>query len=83
MAAGEHSCQMTQEVYGDGITCMRIAAEDSPTYDLSQHFVETAEFLEMVRKRRAAVLVHCAAGASRSATIVMAFLMQRWVITFP
>ncbi len=78
MAAGEKSCQMNAEVYGDGFTCKRIAAEDNPEYDLSQHFVETTEFIDRVRRKRAAVLVHCAAGASRSATVVIAFLMQRW-----
>ncbi len=79
MAANEKSCPLTQEVYGDRITCRRIAAKDSPGYNLSQHFAETTEFIEEVRQKRAAILVHCAAGASRSATIVMAFLIQRCV----
>lgn len=77
MAAGDPSCQMTQEVYGEKVKCKKIAAGDMPGYNITQHFKEVYEFLEEVRGEGATVLVHCAAGASRSPTVVMAYLMQR------
>ena len=77
MAASEASCQMTPEVYGDSYTCLRIAAGDNIHYNISQHFEETAEFIEEARRKGTGILVHCAAGASRSASIVIAYLMQK------
>ena len=76
MAASDPVCQLTQDVYGEGCRCLRIAAGDAPRYDLSQHFQSTFEFIEEARAANAKVLVHCVAGASRSAAIVIAYLMQ-------
>ena len=76
MAARDPVCQMTPEVYGDAYKCLRIEAGDMPGYDISQHFEVTREFIEEARTNGAKILVHCAAGASRSATVVIAYLMQ-------
>ena len=59
-----------------------IAAKDEPTYALDEHFNETSSFLTeaLVAGR---VLVHCRAGASRSATIVIAFLMTVHGLSLP
>ena len=77
MAASDPTCQMTQEIYGDGYTCMRIGAGDMPGYDISQHFAAASEFIEEARRKASGILVHCVAGASRSATIVIAYLMEK------
>ena len=77
MAASDPTCQMTQEIYGDGYTCMSIGAGDMPGYDISQHFTATSEFIEEVRVKGSGILVHCVAGASRSATVVIAYLMEK------
>lgn len=74
MAASD--CLMTQEVYGDAVKLLRIKAGDMPGYDLSQHFKITFDFIEEARASKKKILVHCVAGASRSATIVIAYLMQ-------
>lgn len=55
---------------------MKVTAGDMPGYNISQHFKDTYDFIEEARKNKAAVLVHCAAGASRSCTIAIAYLMQ-------
>jgi protein-tyrosine phosphatase len=47
------------------------------TYDASKHFDAAYAFIEEGRSSDGAVLVHCAAGASRSATIVIAYLMRK------
>ena len=76
MAAGDSSCQAPEDLYGDSYCVLRVAAGDMPGYNITQHFKETYEFIERTRKNRTAVLVHCAAGASRSCTIAIAYLMQ-------
>ena len=76
MAASDPTCQLTQEVYGEGLKVMRITAGDMPGYDLSQYFKMTFEFIEEARSKEEGILVHCVAGASRSSTIVIAYLMQ-------
>ena len=44
---------------------------------ISDYFDEAADFIEEALGGKESVLVHCEAGRSRSATIVMAFLMRR------
>ncbi len=53
-----------------------VVALDSPDFDLSACFVECFEFIDDHRRKGHNVLVHCVAGVSRSATIVIAYLMQ-------
>ncbi len=66
----------------EGLTYMRcpIADHSDAAHGLSSYFAECVAFLESCRERGARVLVHCRAGVSRSATIVIGYLMQhkRW-----
>lgn len=77
MAASDPACQTPQEVYGDRYKCMSIKAGDMPGYNLSQHFPAALEFIEEAKENKTGVLVHCVAGVSRSATIVIAYLIQK------
>jgi len=50
--------------------------DDVAEQDLSACFLPACEFLEQARLSGARVLVHCLAGRSRSASIVLAYLMR-------
>jgi len=53
-----------------------IEAEDVDAYDLTEHFEKCFDFIHEHRKNGRGVLVHCMAGVSRSATIVIGYLMR-------
>lgn len=52
-----------------------IPAEDDPSFKLNQFFIECFQFIHDHRNKGRNVLVHCSAGVSRSATIVIGYLM--------
>ncbi|CAF1310966.1 unnamed protein product [Didymodactylos carnosus] len=56
-------------------TILNVQAADSIEQNLSQHFEKCIEFIHAARLDGKDVLVHCQAGVSRSATIVLAYLM--------
>ncbi|XP_040198112.1 dual specificity protein phosphatase 26 [Rana temporaria] len=65
-----------EEYYrGMNILYMGIDAQDSPIFDMSVHFQAAADFIHRALKERGKILVHCAVGVSRSATLVLAYLM--------
>jgi len=53
---------------------MHLMARDSENEDLISHFSNTNKFIEE-GIQKGGVLVHCRAGVSRSATIVLAYIM--------
>lgn len=55
---------------------MHIPLDDSPTEDIKKYFNSTYNFIN-----RGSTVVHCAAGISRSVTIVAAYLMRKFKIS--
>ncbi|TWW78816.1 dual specificity phosphatase 29 [Takifugu flavidus] len=54
-----------------------IEADDKPTFNISQFFHPAAQFIhEALSQPHNNVLVHCVMGRSRSATLVLAYLMM-------
>lgn len=50
--------------------------DDDPETNIAQYFYQIFNFIDSFAERGQRVLVHCAAGISRSATVVIAYLMQ-------
>ncbi|XP_047673756.1 dual specificity phosphatase 29-like [Tachysurus fulvidraco] len=72
--AGYYS-NMDIEYYG-------IEAEDIPSFNISVHFFSTAEYMRHVlSNKQNKLLVHCVMGRSRSATLVLAYLMIEETMT--
>lgn len=71
------------EYYSDAnIQYMGVEADDKPTFDLSKYFCSTTQFIhEALCDPRNKVLVHCVMGRSRSATLVLSYLMRQHTLT--
>lgn len=59
----------------------RLPASDSNKQNLRQYFEEAFEFIEEAHRAGRGLLIHCQAGVSRSATIVIAYLMKHTWMT--
>ncbi|KFW87880.1 Dual specificity protein phosphatase 13 isoform B, partial [Phalacrocorax carbo] len=76
-AAGRFHIDTGPKFYKDlPVDSYGVEAEDNPNFDLSIHFYPVARYIRAaLNSPRGKVLVHCAMGISRSATLVLAFLM--------
>ncbi|CAD5125175.1 DgyrCDS13418 [Dimorphilus gyrociliatus] len=54
---------------------LQFFAEDTEYYDMMQHFMKAKGFIDAARRYGGKVLVHCAMGVNRSATMCVAYLM--------
>uniref|UniRef100_UPI003AAFD7A3 dual specificity phosphatase 29-like n=1 Tax=Centroberyx gerrardi TaxID=166262 RepID=UPI003AAFD7A3 len=59
-----------------------VEADDKPTFNISQYFYPAAEFIHnaLIHSQNK-VLVHCVMGRSRSASLVLAYLMMEQGLT--
>ncbi|XP_061608674.1 uncharacterized protein si:dkey-175m17.7 [Phyllopteryx taeniolatus] len=64
-----------------GLHYKRLPATDNSKQNLRQYFEEVFEFIEEAYQSGQGVLVHCQAGVSRSATVVIAYLMKHTLMT--
>ncbi|CAG2103495.1 unnamed protein product [Medioppia subpectinata] len=65
-----------------GIRYHHIDAEDNARQDLLTHFDNTYDIIDGCRQLGHSVLVHCRAGVSRSAAVVIAYLMRKRQLPF-
>ncbi|UYV85089.1 DUSP3 [Cordylochernes scorpioides] len=68
----------SDDYYDDvGIKFMGIFALDLSSFNISKYFKQCSDFIEDALANNGKVFVHCMQGISRSATIVLAFLMMK------
>merc|ERR1711862_115235 len=60
----------------NGINVLHIDVMDSGDNNIQKHFESSFKFIESALKK-GNVLVHCLVGISRSATLVIAYLMKK------
>jgi len=59
-----------------------ISTKDKTDFNLKRHFEPAIQFIKYGIDRDEAVLVHCNMGVSRSVSIVMAFLMDQYCLSY-
>ncbi|CAH1788616.1 unnamed protein product [Owenia fusiformis] len=67
---------MIENWFPDDFKYLKIEILDIPESDISKHFPECFKFIDEALGSKGRVLVHCNAGVSRSATIVIAYIMR-------
>ncbi|VDM57797.1 unnamed protein product [Angiostrongylus costaricensis] len=73
---------LAQHPAHEHLKVLRIQLSDCSSVDISAHFSTTNEFIHSARLKQTAVLVHCLAGVSRSATVVAAYLITVCDLSF-
>ncbi|XP_078452498.1 dual specificity phosphatase 29-like [Lampetra fluviatilis] len=59
------------------VAYLGLPADDFPSYDMRPHLVPASDFIHAALQAHGRVLVHCVMGRSRSASLVLAYLMLR------
>ncbi|KXJ12192.1 dual specificity protein phosphatase 14 [Exaiptasia diaphana] len=75
------NASMEERKYKIPVKCMVININDNSDADISLYFDMVADKIDAVKKENGRVLVHCVAGVSRSATLVIAYLMKYYKMT--
>ncbi len=68
--------------FGTSINYKQLILADSLDERISDYFLESFLFIEMALNNHKNVLLFCAAGVSRSPTIVMAYLQKKYQLTY-
>mmetsp|Transcript_16902 Transcript_16902/g.12087 ORF Transcript_16902/g.12087 Transcript_16902/m.12087 type:complete len:148 (+) Transcript_16902:69-512(+) len=73
-------CSGMSPRYPEKFTYLQMDAEDRDDYDLKPKFKEAIKFVDQALENGGTVLIHCAAGISRSGCMTCAYLMwkNRW-----
>uniref|UniRef100_A0A8C1V1Z4 Dual specificity protein phosphatase n=1 Tax=Cyprinus carpio TaxID=7962 RepID=A0A8C1V1Z4_CYPCA len=75
-AHGKMCCKGRDDFYGTTVKYYGVPANDLPTFDISSFFYPSAHYIhDAFSTTGAKVFVHCAVGVSRSAALVLAYLM--------
>jgi hypothetical protein len=69
-------CDGIKEAYPKLFTYKTLKLLDIPTEDISRYFEEAADYIHGALSKEQKVLVHCFAGKSRSATIMISYLIK-------
>ncbi|XP_062851446.1 dual specificity protein phosphatase 13A family protein [Trichomycterus rosablanca] len=71
-----HGRESSDDFYGTTVQYYGVNADDLPTFNISPFFYPSAQFIHQALSTAGGkVFVHCAVGVSRSAALVLAYLM--------
>ena len=68
--------------YPDTFAYIKFEVEDGDEADISVHFSDAFEFIDQAVAEGGKILIHCAAGVSRSATIAISYFMQKKCLAY-
>uniref|UniRef100_A0A9J7YLC7 protein-serine/threonine phosphatase n=1 Tax=Cyprinus carpio carpio TaxID=630221 RepID=A0A9J7YLC7_CYPCA len=71
-----------ENVFPDLFTYKTVTVLDLPETDITSYFPECFQFINEASQQGGVVLVHCNAGVSRSASVVIGFLMSQEKMSF-
>jgi hypothetical protein len=69
-------------IFPDDFSYKNIHVRDVNHENLNKYFDESVDFIDSVVKSGGKVLVHCSYGVSRSASIVIAYLMKKHELSY-
>lgn len=70
-----HDCDTGAAHYGPSFSFLHVKMEDDDDFPIGSHLDACVAFITAAHKDGRTVLVHCQAGVSRSASVVLAHLM--------
>jgi protein-tyrosine phosphatase len=73
----EHPEEMTRN-----LNYMQIDIIDCEDEDIKKYFMKCYTFINKAKESKNVVLVHCAAGISRSATVVISYIMKEYKLNY-
>jgi len=76
LSESEERRMMSERTLPEHIKKMYVRLIDTESSDIAAHFDEAGRFIDEETKSGGRVLVHCAAGISRSCTLILAYLMK-------
>ncbi|XP_026523820.1 dual specificity protein phosphatase 19 [Notechis scutatus] len=71
-----------ENAFPNDLTYKTIPILDLPETDITSYFPQCFEFIEQIKLKGEVVLVHCNAGVSRAAAIIIGFLMYSEGLNF-
>ena len=71
-----------EPVFPDKCDYMTISIEDSRNEDIYQFFENTYKYIDKALSDKAPIFVHCQAGISRSASVVIAYFIKKYKWTY-
>ena len=69
-------------MFPDKFSYRTVIIMDAPSQNLSQYFESVSKWIKSAISKGGTVFVHCWAGKSRSAAMVIAYLMKELAINF-
>ena len=69
-------------VFPDKFIYKHVQANDIPSYNLSRHFDQAADFIKGCLDNSGTCFIHCAAGISRSVSLTIAYFLKHEGLTF-